>query len=166
MVFEWIGMGVPISLIILILLIAFGIQEYKEGGIMNIIKMLYVLTITAFLIMLVVFGISAFYQQPEYGYGQWEGYEEAMRNYNHNVFYISYPCGLVFVMLGLFLRPRLNIFRLGLILGGMGIIIYAIELSHLEGEFRFAGAAIGFIVLLYIGYKTLLERKPASGEKT
>ena len=40
------------------------LQEYREG-IMGIIKIIYVLTITSFLIMFVAFGVSAFYQPPE-----------------------------------------------------------------------------------------------------
>lgn len=172
---------------------------------MTIIKVIYVLTITAFLIMLVAFGISAFYQPPEhpeyidctlasiilrqpapsYGtpeYEEWqeqqeeweecqeensklrEAYYASMEGYHRNVFFIAYPCGLLFIVLGLVLRPKLETIRPGLLLGGMGTIIYAIAQSDLSSEFRFAGVAVGLVVLLYLGYKTLLERKPATEE--
>ena len=169
---------------------------------MGIIKMIYVLTITAFLIMLVAFGISAFYEAPEYPrhddvtppmrpvpvteiplkdtpeYEQWqeqqaeweawneenskrqEAYNEERKTYRRNVFFIAYPFGLLFVILGLQLRPRLDILKPGLLLGGFGTIIYAISQSSLSDQVRFAGVAIGLAVLIYVGYRTLLERKP------
>lgn len=193
-------------LVVLILLLALGVRESKGGQeIMSIIRVIYVLTITAFLIMLVAFGISAFYQppeSPEYSctpmpipVGQtapspgtpeyeewqkqqeewekcneensklWEPYNESMKDYYRNVFFISYPCGLLFVVLGLALRPRLDVIKPGLLLGGMGTIIYAIAQADLISEIRFAGVAVGLIVLLYVGYKTLLEKRPASEGK-
>ena len=63
MLSELMGIGV---LVALVLLVAFGIQEQRKGsGIMGIVRIIYVVTITAFLIMFVTFGISAFYQPPE-----------------------------------------------------------------------------------------------------
>lgn len=195
-----IGIGI---LVALILLFTFGIQEYRgERGVMNILRVIYVLTIAAFLIMLVAFGISAFYQPPdrpeyttpllrtaiampieptpspgtpeheewqrqqeeweewqeEYSI-RWNAYEEAMKDYHRNVFFISYPCGLLFIALGLFLRPRLDVIRPGLLLGGMGTIIYAIAQSDLASEFRFAGVAVGLVVLIIVGYRTLLKKE-------
>jgi len=191
----------------LVLLIAFGIYEYRRGeGTMGIIRIIYVLTITAFLIMLVAFGISAFYEPPEspkpervpmpikppierevpvkdtpeYEQWQaeqeeqqeewrtyeeenrklWEAHSEDMKTYRRNVFFIAYPFGLLFTILGLQLRPRLDILRPGFLLGGMGIIIYAISQSDLINQVRFGGVALGLVVLIYVGYRTLLERKP------
>ena len=169
---------------------------------MTAIKVIFVLVITAFLIMLVGFGISAFYQRPappeyncyysemtpelkelpapepgtpEYEEWQlkqqecqeeynrrWEIYNDSLENHSRNVFFISYPCGLLFITLGLILRPRLDVIKHGLLLGGMGTIIYAIAQSNLANEFRFIGTAIGLAILLYVGYKTLLGREPAS----
>ena len=168
---------------------------------MGIIKMIYVLTITAFLIMLVAFGISAFYEAPEYPrhdepprpvlapstdpsavlgtpeYEEWEkaqeewraenqkrqeAFNEERKTYRRNVFLIAYPFGLLFVILGLQLRPRLDILKPGLLLGGFGTIIYAISQSDLSDQVRFAGVAIGLAVLIYVGYRTLLERKPVA----
>ena len=166
---ELMGIGV---LVALVLLVAFGIQEQRKGsGIMGIVRIIYVLTITAFLIMFVPFGISAFYQPqespkpverlpvpvpakvsppdrgtPEYeewqaqqdrqqeewqeqaegNRKQWEDHREDMNTYRRNVFFIAYPCGLLVVILGLTLRPRMSIIKPGLLLGGMGTIIYTI----------------------------------------
>jgi len=195
----------------LVLLIAFGIYEYRSGeGTMGIIRIIYVLTITAFLIMLVAFGISAFYESPESPkpervpvpiktpiereapakdtpeYEEWQAEQEAqqeewrmyegenrklwethsedMKTYRRNVFFIAYPCGLLFIILGLTLRPRLSIIKPGMLLGGMGTIIYAIAQSDLSNQVRFGGVAIGLAVLVYVGYRTLLERKPVAEE--
>jgi hypothetical protein len=93
---------------------------------------------------------------------QWAAYNKALENYHRNVFAISYPCGLLFVILGLSLRPRLDFIKPGLLLGGIATMIYAIAQPALANEFRFIGAAVGLVVLFYVGYKTLLERKPAS----
>ena len=173
---------------------------------MGIIKMIYVLTITAFLIMLVAFGILAFYEPPEYPrhggtpplvrsvpvvevpvkgtpeYEAWQAqqeeyqeewrkyeeenrkrqevYEEERKTYRRNVFFIAYPFGLLFTILGLQLRPRLDILRPGLLLGGLGTSIYAIAQSDLANEVRFGGVAVGLAVLIYVGYRMLLERQP------
>ncbi len=108
--------------------------------------------------MLVAFGISAFYQAPEFT-RDWAAHEEAMKDYHRNVFLISYPCALLFIVLGLVLRPRLDVIRPGLILGGMGTIVYAIAQSNLAEEFRFAGVFVGLIVLIIVGYATLLQRE-------
>jgi len=146
---------------------------------MTFIKIIYTLTIMAFLIMLVGFGISAFYQPPEYPAYQncydlsesareecetentnlREAYNTSVDNHYRNVFLISYPCGLLFVAIGLFLKTRLDIIKPGFIFGGMGTIIYAISQSDLADGFRFAGIAVGLIVLIIIGYRTLLERE-------
>ena len=97
---------------------------------------------------------------------QWDAYNEALKDHYRNLFSISYPCGLLFVLLGLSLRRSQDINKPGLLLGGIATMIYAIAQPSLASEFRFIGAAVASVVLLYAGYKTLLERKPASQDKT
>ena len=201
------------ALIILAVLVAFvaivvvAIQENKKGtGWMSIIKLIYLLTMVAFLIMFVAFGISAFYPAPESprpaefpariaeiappeqgspeyekwqaeqeaelelqqimdeeNMKQWAEYQQQMMDYRRNVFLIAYPFGLLFVLLGLTLKPRLEIIKPALLLGGMGTVIYALTQADLGSQVRFAGIAVSLPVLLYAGYKTLLEKKPVSG---
>ena len=125
--------------------------------VMAIVRTFYALAIAAFLIMLVAFGISAFYQAPQYDYDRgWEANEEALRHYEQNVFIISYPCGLFFVLLGLLPRHRPDFVMPGLILGGIGVLFYAISQQYIPTEYRFAGAAIGLVVLVIVGYRTVL----------
>lgn len=166
---------------------------------MTVIKVIFVLAITAFIIMLVAFGVSAFYETPEppeynpdcwekyepdipspgtpeynewqqqqqecqeeYN-RQWEAYQNTLKDYRRNVFFISYPVGLLSFMLGLFLQKKLDIIWLGFILGGIGTMVFAISQSPLAMEYRFVGTAVGLIVLIFAAYKTLLENKSASG---
>ncbi len=165
---------------------------------MKIFKVIYVLAIAAFLTMLVAFGISAFYQSPEYPQNdpcaistppppgtpeyeewlrqqqicqdestkQWDIYNATLKDHYRNVFSISYPCGLLFVILGLYVRRSQDIIKPGLLLGGIATMVYAIAQPALATEFRFIGAAVASAVLLYAGYKMLLEGKPAPQEKT
>ena len=193
-------------LVALILIVAAVIQENKKGGgIMSVIKMIYLLTMVAFLIMFVAFGISTFYGAPEdpktedypvrvmkiappdqgsADYVQWqaeqemiseqqqkineenqklwEAHNESMKDYRRNVFLIAYPFGMLFVVLGLTLKPRLEIITPALLLGGMGTVIYALSQGDLSNQLRFIGVTVGLLVLIYAGYKTLIERKPVS----
>jgi energy-coupling factor transporter transmembrane protein EcfT len=149
----------PVAVIAVIALFAFGVSQIRKGGIMQFIKVIYALTIMAFLIMIVAFGISALYEGPKYiGYNDWQAYAADQRDYARNVFFISYPVGVLFVILGLILRPRLDVVRPGLLLGGLGTMIYAIAQDELSYKVRFAGVFIGLVILLIIGYRMLLER--------
>jgi len=139
---------------------------------MNILKIIYVLAIAALLTIVVVFGVSAFFQPPEAPsaappWGRWEGYYKALEDYHRNVFSISYPLGLLFVILGLVLRPRLSLIKPALLLGGIATLIYAMAQSHLANEFRIIGsAALGLVILFYLGYSLSSKRKRGSEEKT
>ena len=73
-------MLIIIAIVALLLFILVGTQEYDdERGAMNAIKVLYVLTTIAFVIMVVAFGISTFYDEP---YDRWDDEQE---NYHRNV---------------------------------------------------------------------------------
>ncbi len=126
---------------------------------MQFIKVIYALTIMAFLIMIVAFGISALYEGPKYGgYNDRQAYAADQRDYARNVFSISYPIGIVFVLLGVILKPKLDVVRPGLVLGGLGTMIYAIAQPHLIDEIRFAGVVVGLLILFFVGYKMILQR--------
>jgi multisubunit Na+/H+ antiporter MnhB subunit len=138
---------------------------------MNILKIIYVLAIAALLTIVVVFGVSAFFQPPERlfltSYWLERYYEPLLEDYHRNVFSVSYPLGLLFVILGLVLRPRLNLIKPALLLGGIATIIYAMAQSHLANEFRIIGsAALGLVILFYLGYRLSSKRKRGSEEKT
>jgi len=121
---------------------------------MNAVRVFYGLGIGFMLVLLVGFGIAAFYNPPYYG--DWE-------SYGRNVVIITSICGLAFALLGLFLPSRLNTMRLGLLSGG---------LLTLLPEIGFCAYAIGFVwafvatlmmlaILVLAGYYNLVMRKEA-----
>jgi hypothetical protein len=147
---------------------------------MRILRVIYVLAIAGLLIALVVAGVEAFYPEPEYpGYPgpqpaynttEWEEWEEdwngLLEEYrqesaarDRNIFFIILPLGAVLTLAGTFIRRRLDIFGAGLILGGMGTMIFSIVPSDLGGTLRFIGIAVALAVLLFVGYKVFLSSK-------
>lgn len=94
-----------------------------------------------------------------------EAYYNARKHHRRNVFFIAYPYGLLLIVLGLVLRPRLEILRPGLLLGGVGAIIYAIAQSPLSDELRFAGVAVAIVVFIFAGYRLMLERRAVANER-
>lgn len=174
-----VGLGISVAWIAVI---AYGISEYRGGnGAMGILKVIYVLAIAGFLVGTLAAGIAAFYEEPTgpasdepypyYGTPQmqsWQAREDAykadLQDHSRNVMAITYPIGLLFVILGMERRSLLDVFRAGFTLGGISIIIYAITQENLSDEIRFIGVAVGLAVLIYVGYRTFLQRKPITQE--
>jgi hypothetical protein len=59
----------------------------------------------------------------------------------------------VFAIVGIFLQRKLDIFGTGLILGGIGTMIFAIVPYDLEAMLRFIGIAVILAVLGFVGYR-------------
>jgi len=106
------------------------------------------------------------YDSPEYEewqqeYEEWQQeYQEIQQEYQQeaavhdkNVFLIVLPLGVVFAVGGTFLQRRLDIFGAGLILGGIGTMIFAVVPYDLENIPRFIGIAAILAVLIFVGYK-------------
>jgi len=156
---------------------------------MRILRVVYVLAIAGLLIALVIAGVEAFYPAPSYPdypappyldypdeplpaynsteYEEWEQeWREALEEYRQelarrdkNIFFIVLPLGVVFAVVGTFIRRRLDIFGAGLILGGMGTMIFAIVPYDLDNMLRFIGIAVALAVLLFVGYKVFLSSR-------
>jgi hypothetical protein len=150
---------------------------------MRILRVVYVLAIAALLIALVIMGVEAFYPAPQYPdcyellgpapdynsteYQQWEQectnlvdeYQQEAASHDRNIFFIVLPLGVVFAVVGTFVQRRLGIFGAGLILGGMGTMIYALTPYDLDNILRFIGIAVALAVLVFVGYKALSLRK-------
>ena len=148
---------------------------------MRFLRVVYVVAIAALLIALVVMGVEAFYPSPQYPdypdytepppaynsteYEEWEQeWREALEEYrqesavhDRNIFLIVLPLGVAFAVVGTFVRRRLDIFGAGLILGGMGTMIFAIVPDDLDNMLRFIGIAVALAVLLFVGYKVFLS---------
>ena len=106
------------------------------------------------------------YDSPEYEewqqeYKEWQQeYQEVQEEYRQevavhdkNVFLIVLPLGVVFAIVGTFLQRRLDIFGAGLILGGMGTMLFAVTPYDLDNIPRFIGIAAILAVLIFVGYR-------------
>ena len=108
---------------------------------MRALKVIYVLAIAVALVLLVVAGVAAFHGEA----------------HNGNIFFIVLPLGVVFAIGGTFLQRRQGIFGAGLILGGMGMMIFSIVPYDLDAILRFIGIAVALAVLIFVGYKVFLS---------
>ncbi len=150
---------------------------------MRILRVIYVLAIAAALIALVVVGIDTFYPAPSYDcyeplgpppdydspeYEEWqqecneiqEAYQQEAAVHDRNVFLIALPLGVLFAVVGTFINRRTSIFGAGLILGGIGTMIFAVTPYNLNDIPKFIGIAVILAVLIFVGYKVFfLEKK-------
>lgn len=105
------------------------------------------------------------YEEREQEWEEWEQermeiqeeYRQEAAIHDRNVFFIVLPLGAVFAVGGTFLRRRLDIFGAGLILGGIGSMIFAIVPYDLDNILRFAGIASVLTVLIFVGYKVFFS---------
>jgi len=147
---------------------------------MRILRVVYVLAIAGLLIALVIAGVEAFYPDPQHPgypeyptpmpdydspeYEEWEQelmeiqeeYRQEVAAHDKNVFLIVLPLGVVFAIVGIFLQRKLDIFGTGLILAGIGTMIFAVVPYDLEAMLRFIGIAVTLAVLIFVGYKVFL----------
>ena len=150
---------------------------------MRFLRVVYVIAIAVFLILLVVFGVQAFYPGPqspncyeslgpypaynstEYdAWNQecqqlWEEYRQESAAHDRNIFFVVLPLGAALAVAGTFIQRRLDIFGAGLILGGMGTMIFSIVPYDLDDILRFIGIAVALAVLLFVGYKVFLSSR-------
>jgi len=116
---------------------------------MRILRVIYVMGIAALIIALVIVGVQAFYPEPS----SWQDSAVHARN----VFFIVLPLGMVFAVVGTFMQRRTGIFGAGLILGGMGTMVYAIVPYNLDNILRFVGIAVALAVLIFVGNRIFLS---------
>ncbi|MGB5925386.1 MAG: hypothetical protein WBH01_04755 [Dehalococcoidia bacterium] len=145
---------------------------------MRILRVIYVLAIAVALALLVVAGVEAFYPDPSYPeydpptwdynsteYREWEqewtnaiaAYDEEAAVHDRNIFLVVLPLGMVFAVVGTFIQRRLDIFGAGLILGGVGTMIFAVTPYDLDNIPRFIGIAVILAVLIFVGYRIFLS---------
>jgi hypothetical protein len=107
---------------------------------------------------------STEYEEWQQEYEEWqqeyqeirEEYQQEVAAHDKNVFLIVLPLGVVFAVVGIFLQRRQDIFGTGLILGGIGTMIFAIVPYDLDNILRFIGIAVILAVLIFVGYKVFL----------
>jgi hypothetical protein len=147
---------------------------------MRFLRVIYVVAIAVLLILLVSIGVEAFYPAPPYPdypefpppydspeYEEWEQewmevqeeYRQEEAIHDKNIFFIVLPLGVLLAVGGTFIRRRLGIFGAGLILGGLGTIIYTTVPGGLDNKLRFIGIAVALAVLVFVGYKVFFSSR-------
>ena len=116
---------------------------------MRFLRVIYVMGIAALIIALVIVGIQAFYPDPS----PWQDSEVHARN----VFFVVLPLGMVLTVVGAFIQRRTGIFGAGLILGGMGTMVYAIVPYNLDNILRFVGIAVALAILIFVGKRVFVS---------
>lgn len=122
---------------------------------MGFVRGVYAVAIGVLIVLLVIYGIGAFYPAPSLpGFQNWD-------IYRMNVFTIVLPLGAFLAIVGTFVRRRASIFGAGLILGGMGTMIWAITPYQLDSLWRFVGVAVILAVLGLVGIRVLPSLRKA-----
>ena len=116
---------------------------------MRFLRGVYVVAIAGLLIALVIAGVNAFYPEPSSRQGS-----EAHAG---NMFFIVLPLGMVLTVVGTFIQRRTGIFGAGLILGGMGTMVYAIVPYNLDDTLKFVGIAVALAVLIFVGNRVFVS---------
>ncbi|OGN97634.1 MAG: hypothetical protein A2Z77_04535 [Chloroflexi bacterium RBG_13_51_36] len=148
---------------------------------MRILRVIYVLAIAVALTVLVIVGVQTFYPAPQYPdcyellgpapdyespeYQEWDQectslgdeYRQEAAVHDRNTFFIVLPLGVVFAVVGTVILRRLGIFGVGLILGGLGTMIFAVVPYDLDNIPRFIGVAVILAVLIFVGYKVFIS---------
>jgi hypothetical protein len=136
------------------------------------------LAIAGLLIALVIEGVEAFYPRPPFPeffgpvaehstpeYEEWqrewarinEEYRQAIARHYRNTFLIVLPLGMLFAIAGTFIQRKVAIFGAGLIVGGMGTMIFAVTPRDLDERLTFVGIAVALAVLVFVGCKLFLS---------
>jgi hypothetical protein len=104
---------------------------------------------------------QAAYQQAQERYqDEYKAFREEQKDYRRNVFLIAAVVGVVAVASGLMLQSRLDAIRLGLVVGGLGTILYAViqaaeDLDEVGSELVFVVALVGLALVIGVGYRWL-----------
>jgi hypothetical protein len=86
-----------------------------------------------------------------------EEYRQETAGRDKNIFFIVLPLGAIFAVVGTFVQRRQDIFGAGLILGGIGTMVFAVVPYDLGSLPRFIGVAVILAVLIFVGYKVFLS---------
>jgi hypothetical protein len=148
---------------------------------MRPLRVIYALAIAGLLIALVIEGVEAFYPPPPFPYylpgpvaeystpeyeermREWarinEEYRQAIARHYTNTFLIVLPLGMLFAIAGTFIQHKVVIFGAGLILAGMGTMIFAVTPHGLDDRLQFVGIAVALAVAIFVGYKVFFSSR-------
>ena len=91
---------------------------------------------------------------------EYERYSKRRAEYRRNVFVVVAGLGIAAVAGGLAIPGRLDAIRLGLVLGGLGTVLYGViqageDLDEAGPALIFIVAAVGLCLILFVGYRWL-----------
>jgi hypothetical protein len=115
---------------------------------MTVLKILYVIALAITLVVMVGYGIHAFY-------------EGSGGDYHRNVLIIAYVWGLLFIVVSLALKPKLGVIKTGFLVGALITIVYAAcqGAGRVSDAVMFGYTAVSLFVLFSVGYIKLIDRK-------
>jgi hypothetical protein len=88
-----------------------------------------------------------------------EEYWQAIARHYRNTFLIVLPLGMLFAIAGTFIQRKVVIFGAGLILAGMGTMIFAVTPRGLDDRLQFVGIAVALAVAIFVGYKVFFSSR-------
>jgi len=145
----------------------------------TVFKVVYSLVVAILFVLFVILGVRTFYDEPdEPQYPQyqdqqqeWRAYEDERADYHRNVFILASVLGVAAVAAGLYLFQRVEAMPLGLLLGGLGVVLFGwAQAGEDFGEIGmapvFAVVAAGLAVVLAVGYRFLGLKRPAGNGRS
>ncbi len=96
-------------------------------------------------------------------------YEDERADYHRNVFILASVLGVAAIALGLYLFRRVEAIPLGLLLGGLGVVIFgwiqaAEDFGEIGEALLFAVVAVGLGIVLAAGYRFLGLVRPTGDD--
>ena len=135
-------------------------------------KMAYSLAVAILLILFVILGTRTFYEEPSgatfYNPAGAQQYQDERVDYHRNVFILASALGVAAMAAGVYLFRRVEAIPLGLVLGGIGVVIFGwVQTSGDAGEVStvplFAVVTVGLGVVLAAGYWFLGPHRTSGG---
>ena len=98
-------------------------------------------------------------------------YEDDRVDYHRNVFIIASVLGIAAIAAGLYLFRRLEAMPLGLLLGGLGVVIFgwaqaAEDFGEIGMAPLFAVVGVGLVIVLAAGYRFLGLARPGDEDRS
>jgi hypothetical protein len=128
-------------------------------------KLGYSLVVAILLVLFVILGTRTLYDEPSSDYGgSYEQYEGDRADYHRNVFIVASGLAVFAVAGGLYMYRRVEAIPLGLMLGGLGVVIFgwvqaAEDFDRIGMAPLFIVVAIGLALVLAAGYWLLGEER-------
>jgi len=135
-------------------------------------KVAYSLVVAILLVLVVILGTRTFYDEPKAEYfnpATAQTSQEERNDYHRNVFILANVIGVAAVAAGLILYRRVEAVPLGLLLGGIGVVIFGwVQSAEADGGEvgeapLFVAVAVGLAIVLAAGYWFLRERGGLGG---